>query len=250
MKFPKSERLQLLILFGYDGSKFHGVQQNKDLPTVALALRKRLELIFQQKPKALSFAARTDAGVDALQNAATCWFPPNNNYKDLINNFNNLSCKDNLFNIKATKVPYNVHARNNFSAKHYKYSIYNSDKKLLSQNNWQVVPKINIISMQKAASYLVGEHDFSSFRAKGCSAGSVIKKISEIKIVQDNRLISIHIKGNSFLRKMVRIIVGTLVEISTGLREPLDIKNILIQKNRSFAGVTAPAKGLILVKLF
>ena len=77
-----------------------------------------------------------------------------------------------------------------------------------------------------------------------------LKKISEIKIVQDNRLISIHIKGNSFLRKMVRIIVGTLVEISTGLREPLDIKNILIQKNRSFAGVTAPAKGLILVKLF
>lgn len=249
-------RVQLLVRFGYEGSRFHGLQPQPHLPTAGGALRRRLTEALGQPPKALAFSARTDAGVHALVNLATCWFVGPLDAPAL---FRKLAedRDDGLQDVRAEIVPPHVHARGTAHGKRYRYLLEDcaAEDSLDSRFCWQIVPSIDLVSMREAAALLVGTHDFSSFRAAKCAMGSPVKHLQQIRIggpfelFDGRRRFVIEFVGDGFLRKMVRNLVGTLVEVGCGLRAPTDVTRILQARVRSAAGLTAPARGLTLMQV-
>ena len=103
--------------------------------------------------------------------------------------------------------------------------------------------------MQEASQYLIGNHNFSSFRSKGCQAKTPYKTLDKIVICRKSDLIKISFLAKSFLYNQVRIMVGTLKDVGTGKLEPKEIINILKKQDRLFSGTTAPSKGLTLKKI-
>jgi tRNA pseudouridine38-40 synthase len=104
--------------------------------------------------------------------------------------------------------------------------------------------------MKEAAKHLVGKHDFSSFRASGCSSRTPVRHIYMLELRQEGDFLNIHVFATAFLKQMVRNLVGTLVEVGYGRLSPDDIPGILDARDRSAAGPTAPARGLTMVKVY
>jgi tRNA pseudouridine38-40 synthase len=250
------QRVQLLVRFGYDGSRFHGLQPQKVLPTAGGALRERLQDALGQRPRALQFAARTDAGVHALDNAATTWVP---GPLDLaaVERALQRPRDDGLRSVRVFETPISVHARGSSRGKRYRYRVRDgaAESDLEERYAWHIVPTLDVEAMRAASAALVGEHDFTSFRGRRCSARSPVKRIVGLRVGgpfplgDGTRLTFIDVAGSGFLRKMIRILVGTLVEVGVGWRPPDDVARVLDARDRSQAGLTAPARGLILMKV-
>jgi len=162
--------------------------------------------------------------------------------------------------VKAEKAGQKFNARFDAKSKTYEYLIYNGKtlNPLFLPFVWQIKAKLNVKAMKKAAKYLVGKHDFSSFCASRSDDKNKIRIIHSFDICHFSfviwgscklPVIRCRVTGNGFLYKMVRNIVGTLVEVGLGKRKPEDIKQILKAKNRKAAGRTAPAQGLCLIKV-
>jgi len=145
-------------------------------------------------------------------------------------------------------VPDEFHARFDCVARHYKYVVLNrGPSPVLQQNRVYWVPKkLDVDAMRAAAEKLIGNHDFTSFRASECQAKSPIKTLDRIEITQNGDEIVFEFSARSFLHHMVRNIVGTLIEIGHG--KPYDIDEVLAAKNRAAAGPTAPASGLYFMR--
>jgi tRNA pseudouridine38-40 synthase len=163
--------------------------------------------------------------------------------------------------IKAEAKPQSFHARYGAKAKEYEYLIYNGQTMPPHLRNivWHVRPTLNLSAMRKAAKYLVGKHDFSSFCAAGSDDKDFVRIIHSLGIRnsalgiwprEKHRVISLKVRGNGFLYKMVRNLVGTLVEVGLGRRKPEEVKAILAATDRKKAGKTAPAHGLCLLQVF
>lgn len=253
-------RAQLLIRFGYDGSRFRGLQpQGESIPTAGQALKTRLAEAAGIPPKGLNFAARTDAGVHAISNIATCYF------RDLddgaVEALMSRTCatrNDGLLHVRAVRVPPSVHARGSSRGKRYRYLIEDLADDADQPNPWvwAVAPSLDGERVRRAASHLVGTHDFSSLRAHDCGAASPIKTLASIRVGgpfpiegSRRRRFVIEVAGTAFLRKMMRNLVGLLVEIGAGLRSPEDVPAILTARARSAAGLCAPPGGLTLVEV-
>ena len=150
--------------------------------------------------------------------------------------------------LSAESVNNNFHAR--FSAKQrlYEYYIINRRAPLTFQKNqaWVVHKKLNILKMIEAALYFEGKHDFGGFRSIDCQSASSIKTIDKCKVEYENKFIKIKIAAKSFLHSQVRIIVGTLAEVGKEKINSSDIIDIIKSKDRTKAGITAPAHGLYL----
>ena len=117
-------------------------------------------------------------------------------------------------------------------------------------NTWWVSQKLNIFDMKKASKYLLGNHDFSSFRASGCQSLSPIKTLDKIAIIKKKNIITLTFTARSFLYNQVRIMTGTLKDVGSGLIKPEALKKILQKKKRASSGITAPSKGLTLYKVY
>ncbi len=253
-------RCQLLIRFGYDGARFRGVQpQAPGIPTAGLALKQRLEEAAAMPPKALNFAARTDAGVHALGNLATCYFRDVDDAATarLLERVEAVR-DDGLTDVRAQRVPPTVHARGSARGKRYRYLVVDGVLDPLTideraRRAWLLAPSLDIEAMRAAAAHFVGTHDFSSLRAGDCSAASATKTLARIDVARmpDTQrplaAIAVEVSGNAFLRKMVRNLVGVLVEVGAGWRAPDDVDTILAARDRSAAGLCAPPQGLTLV---
>lgn len=150
--------------------------------------------------------------------------------------------------LKCEAVPDDFNARFDCTARHYKYIVLNrAAAPVLDKNRVYWVPKkLDINAMRAAAEKLIGNHDFTSFRASECQAKSPVKTLDKIQITQIGDEIIFEFSARSFLHHMVRNIVGTLIEIGHG--KPFDIDEILAAKNRSAAGPTAPAAGLYFIR--
>ncbi|MEI6790751.1 MAG: hypothetical protein WCK42_06190 [Myxococcaceae bacterium] len=251
-----------MIRFGYFGQFFHGLQPQKDVPTAGAALRDLITQAAGQPPKALCFAARTDKGVHAIGNIATFWFKAPFNIQSFLENLAGLQVPG-LRDIQCFEVDRHTHARGSSAAKRYRYALNGPDE----QTSWQIIPERNLDAMREALTYILGEHDFSSFRTSGCTAGTPVKTIYEaiispspdsgeglgVRFPSGTRSVTggvyIDLYGDAFLRQMIRILVGVLCEIGTGLRKPEDMKVILEAKSRQAAGITAPACGLTLLSV-
>jgi tRNA pseudouridine38-40 synthase len=114
---------------------------------------------------------------------------------------------------------------------------------------WHIITPLNVSAMEKAAGYLIGQHDFTTFRAKDCQSRSSIKTIHEIRFTQDESLIEMHIRAPSFLHHQVRNIMGTLVLVGRGIWMPERVKTALEARDRAAGGPTAPPYGLFFVHI-
>lgn len=256
MGFPKKERRHFVFRFGYAGHRFHGVQPQPGLPTVVSALRARLDDAAQQRVRRLTVAARTDAKVHALRSIATGFFDPTLDVERFVRAVE-APREDGLFALTATRAPYTVHARGQSRGKRYRYIVDDGcdTTEWVTRFAWRIHPRINLERMRAAAAMLKGTHDFSSLRSAGCTASTPIKTIADIRISDPfpldggRRRFFIEVVGNAFVRKMVRAMVGTLVEVGTGWRPLEDLGPMLAARNRKRGGMTAPAQGLSLSQI-
>ncbi len=250
-------RCQLLVRFGYDGARFRGVQpQGPGIPTVGQALKQRLLDAAGVPPHGLNFAARTDSGVHALANLATCYFRGvNEDEAEDIRRQLEVARDDGLAPVRAHRVPPTVHARGSSRGKRYRYLVDDGahPADLVRDRSWAVVPILDVAAMREAARFLEGTHDFTSLRGGNCSAASASKTLARVRIggpfalEHGQRRILIEVAGNAFLRKMMRNLTGLLVEVGAGLRAPADLEAILKDRDRSSAGLCAPPQGLTLL---
>lgn len=231
----------------YDGTNLIGWQENLDGESVQSILMDAIEKFCGARPVVFG-AGRTDAGVHAVSMTA---------HFDLDKEFDAETVKRAL-NFYLINKPVSVlsceivdddfNARFSCTARHYKYVVLNRGAKPVLEKDkvWWMPQKLDIDAMRGAAKKLIGNHDFTSFRASECQAKSPIKTLDKIEITVDGDHIIFELSARSFLHHMVRNIVGTLIEI--GLGKPYDIDEILTAKNRSAAGPTAPASGLYFIR--
>jgi tRNA pseudouridine38-40 synthase len=144
------------------------------------------------------------------------------------------------------------HSRYNAIGKTYQYNIYNSRiiDPFRKDTSYFIPYKLDIDKIFRSKDYFIGEHDFQAFMAAGSSVQSTVRKIFKVNMTSKDNLISFNITGNGFLYNMVRIIIGTLIDVGRGKIEENTIENIILSRDRKFAGHTAKAEGLFLKKVY
>ena len=249
MAEPGTRRIRLLV--EYDGTGLCGWQRQDNGPTVQGHLEQALAELLGTKTGTTG-ASRTDAGVHALGqvvhfDTAHPTIPPHGIRKAL-----NTALPDQIAIIEAVQVADDFHARFDSHGKHYRYRVLSRPSRsgLDRHRNWHVDYPLDTSAMRAAAAQLVGEHDFTSFRAAGCTAKTATRKVTAIDIKDQGERIVVHVRGNAFLRNMVRIIAGTLVEVGAGRRAPDSLAELIAARDRPRAGRTAPAAGLTLMRVF
>ena len=235
------------VILEYDGTDLIGWQENRQGPSVQSLVKDAIEKFCGARPDVIG-AGRTDAGVHAV--AMTAHFDIDGNFDaNTVMRALNFYLKNKpVVILDCEIVSDDFNARFDCVARHYKYVVLNRSAIPVLQNNrvYWVPRKLNINAMQAAAKKLLGNHDFTSFRASECQAKSPIKTLDKIEITEKGEEIIFEFSARSFLHHMVRNIVGTLIEI--GLGKPYDIDEIFAAKNRSAAGPTAPASGLYFIR--
>ena len=230
----------------YDGTDLIGWQENANGDSVQSLLTDAIFQFCGEKVEVYS-AGRTDAGVHAINMVAHFDLEREQNPETVMRAINFYLTNKPVAVLSCEKVSDDFHARFSCVARHYKYIIVNRNAPVVLNKNrvWWVPQKLNIDAMRVAAKKLIGKHDFTSFRAAQCQAKSPIKTLDSVTITQNGDEIIFEFLARSFLHHQVRNMVGTLVEI--GMGKPLDIDEIFDAKNRSAAGINAPACGLYFV---
>ena len=243
--------MKLALGVEYLGTNFHGWQlQKSGIRTVQQVVEEALSSIADQ-PIRVFCSGRTDAGVHAIEQVIH--FETGVIREDKAWLFGGNVNLPHDVNFKWVKrVNDDFHARFNAYARQYQYKIHNTPVRsaLAGAHALWEPRELDITAMSTAAEYLLGEHDFSSFRGSLCQAKSPIKTIEFIQLTQDNDEILLDIKANAFLHHMVRNIVGTLLKVGRGEKTIEWVKEVLDAKDRKRAGATAEPQGLYFVKAF
>ncbi|MCM1189772.1 MAG: tRNA pseudouridine(38-40) synthase TruA [bacterium] len=240
------KRVRLTV--AYDGTNYHGWQLQNNGVTVESVLNECLSELLGEEIRVIG-ASRTDAGVHALGNVAV-FDTENRMPADRISYALNRRLPEDIRIQKSEEVPKDWHPRRRASRKTYEYRIYRGEfpmpvKRLYSCFVYQ---SLDVEKMRRAAEYLEGEHDFRSFCQTGSQAESTVRTLYGVMLEEQGPDLVIRVCGNGFLYNMVRILVGTLLEVGKGKREPDSMEQLLKARDRSAAGPTAPACGLTLVR--
>ena len=239
----------------YNGTNFIGWQKQKKGFSIQGTIEKAAKNFLQSEVD-ITVAGRTDAGVHADAQVAHLDIFKKLKIKNILFGLNFYLSKEkfgeDISIKKVNKVDADFNARFNAKKKTYKYKIYNNESRspMHAYNTWWVSQKLNILDMKKASKYLLGNHDFSSFRASGCQSLSPIKTLDKIAIIKKKNIITLTFTARSFLYNQVRIMTGTLKDVGSGLINPEALKKILQKKKRASSGITAPSKGLTLYKVY
>jgi tRNA pseudouridine38-40 synthase len=238
------------LIIEYDGTQYVGWQRQPNGVSVQQVVEEALAKVCGGSHVLFS-SGRTDAGVHArgmVAHFVTDHLLPMRAYREGVNRL--LPCD--IVVRDAAVVPDDFHARYSATGKWYRYSIYSAAVRspLASRYSWHVRSGLDLSSMRQAAALFVGQHDFSAFRATGCSARTTVRGIFSVDVIEAGALIHVDVRGSGFLRNMIRIMVGTLVEVGQGKRPPEEISDMLIDCRRAQAGVTAPPQGLCLMEVF
>ena len=243
--------MQIKLIISYDGSSFLGFQEGGPSPTVEETLREVLETIYQE-PLKLEGASRTDAGVHAT-GQVVC-FKPTKKIEDpsLLIRINKLLPKS-IRVLSYAEVKKSFHPTLDALGKEYHYHICNEPIQFphMRHYSWHVYAPLDLHLMKKAACFFLGTHDFASLTNTSVSKPKeTVRTLRKLAIYQEGSKLRIEVEGDNFLYKMVRNIVGTLVYAGMGKLSLEDVQNLLSQKDRRLAGITAPAHGLILHQVF
>jgi tRNA pseudouridine38-40 synthase len=233
----------------YHGAHYYGWQRQRDVPSVQEALEKALSQVANH-PIEVQCAGRTDAGVHGtgqvvhfdteVQRKTAAWtMGANANLpKDIAVRW-------------AQEVPDSFHARFSATARRYRYVIYNDNLRpaILSAGVSHYHGDLCVERMHRAGQLLLGENDFTSFRAVHCQSRSPWRNVMHLQVTRHNRYVVIDIKANAFVHHMVRNIAGSLIAVGRGEQEPEWIQWLLEAKDRKLAAATAKAEGLYLVEV-
>ena len=245
--------LKLKLTIAYDGFQYKGWQVQKSGITVQQKIEEALQKLFPSVDRVHS-SSRTDTGVHARGMVAHVEIEKDEyrigelKLRLALNAF----LPDDVSVLEVKRVPANFHARFDATGKQYRYMIWNHpvSNPLRRHTSWHVSRNLDLADMQKAAKYFIGSHDFSAFAVKReYEMRSTVRVVTNCKFYKKDSMLTCVIEGEGFLYKMCRGIVGTLIEVGTGKLKPIDIQNILKSCDRSKAGMTAPAHGLILWKV-
>lgn len=249
----------ILLKIQYDGTNFHGWQRQPGQRTVQGEIEHVLTYLAGRKIS-INGTSRTDRGVHALGQCASFeWdFPlPTEKLPFILNKrfgaggIGRSGAPGDIRILEAREMPPDFHARFSCRGKTYRY-IIERDGDIFRRNMvYQLSEKLDLDLMREGAQHIIGTHDFKSFEASGGNPReTTIRTISDLQIHGDGNQIVIEVTGDGFLYNMVRIMVGTLVEIGTGKRPPEEVTDILAAQDRQKAGFTAPPQGLYLKEIY
>ncbi len=238
------------VLVEYDGTNYHGFQrQTEELPTIQQSLEETLEQLTKH-PVSIIGAGRTDAGVHArgqvINFRTNCSIPV-----DKLPLAMNRLLPNDIAILAAEEADEPFHAQFRAKRKVYKYHIYNSRLPSVFDRlySYHVPQKLCIDRMSEAASYIVGEHDFSAFKAAGAKTKTSVRTVYRLEIDCHSPHIYLTIEGNGFLYNMVRIVTGTLLYVGKGKLTPDDVRRFVETGKREEAGPTVPPQGLCLMEV-
>ena len=239
----------ILLLIEYDGTDFAGWQLQPNGRSVQEVVEAALAQLLGESVR-LHSAGRTDAGVHACAmpaHFATSRDLPLRAFRDGLNRL----LPADVAVCQAYEMPVDFHARFGARQKWYRYTI---DRRVVrsplsGRRAWQLRGELDLDVMRQAAALLIGEHDFAAFRASGCAAKTTVRRLDGIELVEEGTMLHVDVRGSGFLRNMVRMLVGTLVEIGRGKRPVADIPRLLAREPEVRAGATAPAHGLCLMEV-
>ncbi|MCM1245936.1 MAG: tRNA pseudouridine(38-40) synthase TruA [Roseburia sp.] len=237
----------------YDGTKYRGWQRQSGTDrTIQGKIENVLSKMTGQEI-CIDGAGRTDAGVHAAAQTANVHIPENKAPgEEKLKAYLNEYLPEDIRILHVRRAGERFHSRLNAVGKMYRYHMikYDRDDVFLRNYAWKVKEPLDIEAMRRAAAYLIGKKDFRSFCAKPSKKKSTVRTLESIQIDETDTEITLTFKGDGFLHHMVRILTGTLVEVGAGKRSPEEMPSILEKKERRYAGETAPAKGLFLVKVY
>ena len=242
------QRIKCII--SYDGSEFFGYQVQLSERTVQSEIERALKQMHRRQVR-VTASGRTDAGVHALGQVihfdTDLKLPPDAWVRAL-----NTMLPDDIAVRQAEVAPMEFHARFGAFGKKYMYKIdLGKIRDPLKRNYAFHYPyALDIEKIREAARYLEGEHDFTSFSSARSEVKDKVRTIYGIDFIQEGTELTITYRGNGFLYNMVRILTGTLMEVGSGKREPHEMKEILMKKDRAAAGKTAPPQGLYLCEVY
>lgn len=238
------------LVLQYDGTRYCGFQRQKGLPTIQAQLESAIEVITKTHSHVIG-AGRTDSGVHALGqviNFRTKARMPVDRFVPALNSVLPWDIRI----LSAEEAPSEFHARYDARWKTYEYSIDTRPVPSVFTRNftYHLSMPLDLKEMRVAAGFIVGVHDFRSFASSGGSAKTFTRHVKRLEILAyDDLILRILIEADGFLYNMVRIIVGTLLEVGLGKISCQDVEQIRAAKDRRLAGPTAPARGLCLIKV-
>ena len=231
----------------FDGTNYHGWQTQSRDATVQTTMKEALATIFN-KPVVLHGSGRTDAGVHALGQVAHFKTDSDIGTAELLRGMNSL-LPDDIVVSRAEEVPDDFNARFSAQSRVYWYLIWNAPtpSPFFSRYSWHLHKPLDIAAMKDAARHLIGVHDFTSFQYCAKDEANPVREVMKVHLrLMRRSLVLVEVEAGSFLRNMVRIIVGTLVQVGRHKLEPCRVAEILKKRDRRLAGPTAPARGLFL----
>ena len=235
------------ITIEYDGTNYYGWQKQPQGATIEQEIEKTLKNMTGEDIS-LSGSGRTDSGVHAFAQVAN--FKTNSNIKSIEFQMGlNSSLPKDITILEAKEVDPDFHAQFSAKSKTYIYKILNSPhpSALLRKRVWLVPLELNINYMKGAAEYLIGEHDFKAFAQSGIEVKTTIRNVLNVSLEQkENNIILFSIEATGFLKRMVRLIIGTLVQVGKGKITPLDFAEILNSGEKTKFVYAAPPQGLYL----
>jgi len=241
--------MRIALGIEYDGTAYNGWQRQNTGLGVQQRVEQALSSVANEAVDVIC-AGRTDTGVHAT--GQVVHFDTTSRRDDrgwLLGANSNLP--DDVCVIWARAVNDEFHARFSATARHYRYRILNRLQRSALQRDraWWVYAPLDTVRMQAAANQLIGEHDFSAFRAAGCRASTPHRNLRQLKVSRDGDWITLEVCANAFLQHMVRNITGALAAVGEGAKDLRWIADVLASKDRAQGGIAAPPQGLTLVSV-
>lgn len=248
--------MKYLIELTYLGTNYHGFQYQTNHDTIQGELIKSCETLFCTSNIGVLGCSRTDSGVHAKQYYAVITVEKSSIKEENLPKALNTYLPDDIVVLSAKIVDndYNLHER--VKGKKYVYTILNQDFKnpFIKDRCFHYPRYIDIEKMNEACKYIIGKHDFASFMASGSEVDNTIRTVYECYVTneknEDGNFIKIYVSADGFLYNMVRIIAGTLLEISEGKIKVEDLEKIIDNKERRLTGRTLPGQGLTLKEVY
>ena len=238
------------LIIEYDGTNYYGWQKQNDKVTIQGTLEEAVRNLTKEENEILG-CSRTDSGVHARGFVATfkteSTVPPHK-FREAIN----YRLPDDIVVLSSEEVSEDFHPRYLAKGKTYEYTIYNNlvPTALNRTFSYHYKYPLDIEAMKDACQFFKGTHDFKAFRSEGSSVKTTVRTIYDLNIKIEGDFIKISVSGDGFLYNMVRIIVGTLINVGRGKTDAVSISDIINQKDRTLAGDCVPPHGLFLKEVY
>lgn len=246
---PMIRKRNIRLILSFDGTAYHGWQTQQDKMTLQGLLSDAIARITREHVT-VTGSGRTDAGTHARRLVANFFTASNLPPKQMVCALNSILPRD-IRVLSARQMPPDFHARRDAVSKIYRYQIYLGPilAPHLIKEYFHFPYPVDILKMEKAAHMFLGDHDFTSFAKTGTLTASAVRRIFRCDLKKKGHRLLLTVEGNGFLHHMVRNMAGTLLEVGRGSITLNDFRGLFIKRERRLAGFTAPAHGLVLIKV-